>query len=1111
MRNLALTFTLLLVCAPLSAAQNSKPILLRSPSMSKTHIAFEYGGDIWIVDRNGGDAKRLVTGTGLESGPVFSPDGTMVAYTGDYDGNQDVYVVPATGGEPRRLTYHPSTDVAVGWSPDGKRILFRSTRNSYSRFERLFTVSLEGGLPTELPLPMGVQGSYSADAAQIAYVPRWNRRLGAAPNYIAIKHYRGGLTSPIWIANLSDSSIVKVPRDNSNDFNPMWIGEKIFFLSDRNGSVGLFVYDLKSKVAKEVLGNDGFDIKSASAGPGGIVYEKLGSIHLYDLASGKEEPIDIHVAGDMQEVRPHFEKVASHILNARISPTGQRAVFEAHGEILTVPAEKGDIRDITRTSSVAERDPAWSPDGNSIAYFSDQSGEYALHISSQDGLAPVRTIGLGQPPSFYYTPTWSPDSKKIAYSDKRLNLWYIDLEHPVPVKVDTDLFDSPLHEFDIVWSPDNRWLAYTKQLENHMRAVFVFSLEDKKVTQITDGMSDALYPNFDKNGKYLYFTASTNMGLSAGWLDMTSEDHPVTRAVYVTVLRRDLPSPLAPESDDEKAAEKKDEQSDTSAGSAQKKEKTAEQDKDQQKGKDQDKNKELKVIIDFDGISQRILALPIPPQNYIGLTAGKEGILYLERAPLVDTSEGPAVFAIQRFDLKSRKTDEIADGARAFSLSRNGEKMLYQQGQADWFITAADKPAKPGDGKLKIEDLEVYIDPRAEWKQMFHEVWRIERDFFYDPHFHGLDLKAAEKAYEPFLEAITTRADLDYLFADMLGNLNVLHMYVQGGTMPEPKKVKVGLLGADYTVESGRYRFSHIYGGENWNPELHAPLTQPGVNVREGEYLLAINGRDLRGTDEIYSFFQETAGRQTVIKIGPHPDGTGSRDVTVIPVESENALRNLSWIEGNRRKVDELSGGRLAYVWLPNTAGAGYSNFNRYYFAQVGKQGAILDERFNGGGQLADYIIDYLRRPVMSFVETREGQTYSEPQEAIYGPKAMIINEFAGSGGDAMPWYFSKAGIGPLVGMRTWGGLVGIGMYPELIDGGGVTAPRWAIYGTQGQWEIENHGVDPDVEIDLDPKLVREGHDPQLEKAVEVLMQSLREHPLPEYPRPPYPIYHSSF
>ncbi len=1101
MRRILPASLLTLFSSLLAFSADSGPLLLQSPSFSKSQIAFAYGGEIWIVSREGGDAQRLVTGAGTLSRPIFSPDGTMVAYTGDYEGNHDVYVVPAAGGEPRRLTFHPGPDVAVGWTPDGKGVLFRTTRASYSRFEKLYTVPVTGGFPAALPLPMGVEGSFSADGTHLAYVPNWNRRLGAVDAYVAIKHYRGGHAARIWIADLSDSSIVRIPCQTSNDFDPMWVGERVYFLSDRDGPVTLFSYDLKTQQVKALFKNQGFDLESASAGPDGIVYEQFGSIHLYDPRSGKSREVRIRVAGDMPQVRPRFEKVANpQILSARLSPTGARALFEAHGEILTVPAEKGDARNLTNTPGVAERDPAWSPDGKSIAYFSDESGEYALHIRDQNGLGTVKKIDLGKPPSFFYAPAWSPDNKKITYSDKRLNLWYVDLDHPSPVHVATDRFDSPLQEFDVSWSPDSKWLAYTLQLENHMRAVYVYSLDSHKATQVTDGMSDALYPKFDKNGKFLYFTASTNLGLSTGWLDMTSEEHPITRSVYVAVLRQDLPSPIAPESDEEKPPEaKKDETASAPAA-----------DTDKEKAKEGEKKPEpVTVRIDFDGLGQRILAMPIPARNYLGLLAGKEGVLYLVEGPLVDLEPGPAHLTVQRFDPKTRKTEKIVDNVQAFDLAANGEKMLYRQDE-HWFINPAGKPPEAGKGMLKMDALEVFVVPRAEWKQMYHEVWRIERDFFYDPHFHGLDIQKAEQVYAPFLEGVASRAELNYLFGEMLANINVLHMYVAGGKHPDLPSVKVGLLGADYKIENGRYRFSRIFNGENWNPELHAPLTQPGVNVKEGEYLLAVNGRDLTASDNVYSLFLETAGKQTVLKVGPNPDDSGSREVNAVPIDSETGLRNLAWIEGNRRQVDELSGGKLAYVCLPNTAGAGYTNFNRYYFAQVGKQGVVLDERFNGGGQLADYIIDYLHRSAQSLVMTREGETYSEPQEAIYGPKVMIINEFAGSGGDAMPWYFRKAGVGPLVGTRTWGGLVGIGNYPQLIDGGSVTAPRWAIYGLKGQWEVENHGIAPDVEVELEPRVVRQGHDPQLERAVEVALDLLKKNPLPSYPRPPYPNYHDT-
>jgi tricorn protease len=1075
-------------------------LLLRKPTVSRTEVAFSYAGDIWIASRDGGEARRLTTGVGIETDPLFSPDGTQIAFTGEYDGNQDVYVVPVSGGVPRRLTYHPGPDEVVGWTPDGKQVLFRSMRKAHAYgVVQLFTIPTTGGFPTEVPLPQAAAGCFSPDGSHLAYVPieQWQK---------AWKRYRGGETRPIWIANLADSSVsATIPRDNSNDFNPMWVGDTVYFLSDRSGPVTLFSYNTRSKQVKQVVENKGLDIKSASAGRGEIVYEQFGTLHLLDLSSGRDQKLDIRLAGDLTEVRSHFRKIEpKRIRSAAISPTGARALFAARGEILTVPAEKGDIRNLTNTTSVVERDPAWSPDGMSIAYLSDASGEYALHIRDQNGLGEERKIDLGSPPTFYYSPTWSPDSKKIAYTDKRLNVWYVDLEKKTPVCVDADTYAGPV-QLNPVWSPDSRWLAYTKQLRSHLRAVFIYSLDQNKTYQATDGMSDALFADFDKEGKYLYFTASTDVALSTGWLDMSGLSRPVTRTTYVMVLKKDLPSPLAPESDEEKPEEKKTESGKETGG------------KDQAAEKDKEKPKEpVKVEIDFENISQRILALPIPARNYYGLSAGRPGVLFLVEGPPVDPidfEEGGPAQTLHKFDLKTRKTERILEGIGAFNLSFNGEKMLYRQ-KDQWFIAKAEKPAegppKPGEGgPLKLDTMEVYVDPRTEWRHMYYQVWRDQRDFLYDPSLHGLDLEAAKKKYEPYLDGIASRDDLNYLFEEMLGEITIGHMFVGGGDRPEVKKLKGGLLGADYKIENGRYRFARVFNGENWNPKLRAPLTQPGVNVTAGEYLLAVNGREVGGSDNIYSFFEETAGKQVVLKVGPNPDGKGSREVTVVPVDDELGLRNLAWIEGNRRRVDEMTGGRVAYVYLPDTYSGGYTNFNRYYFAQVGKEAAIIDERFNGGGDIADYIIDYLRRPLLSFWTLREGQDITTPLMAIFGPKVMIINEMAGSGGDALPWMFRKTGIGPLIGKRTWGGLVGYYTNPgDLLDGGFTGTPNLAFYNPNGTWDVENHGVPPDIEVECDPKAVREGHDPQLEKAVEVVMELLKKNPLPTPHRPAYPNYH---
>jgi len=1028
-----------LVTVSVGLASGQAPLLLQHPTLSATQIAFVYAGDLWTVPRGGGVAQRLTAGIGTVSRPAFSSDGSEIAFTGDYNGNSDVYIIPASGGAPRRLTYHPSPDWVMGWTRDGKQVLFASTRNSYENFNRLFTISRDGGFPAELPLPIAAEGSYSPDGRQLAYVP-----LDHA--FEIWKRYRGGRTSPIWIARLSDSSVVRIPRDNSNDFNPLWVDDRIFFLSDRLGPISLFSYDTRSKRVTQALKNDGLDFKYASAGPGAIVIEQFGAILLYDLKSGKAHKVDIQVTGDLPELRPHYLNVASRIEDADISPTGLRAVFEARGEILTVPSEKGDIRNLTYTPGADERSPAWSPNGTRIAYFSDESGEYALYIKDQNGLGEAQKIDLGSPGSFFYFPMWSPDGKKLAYTDKRLNLWYVDLEKKTPVGVFHDRFTGPQQIFRAAWSPDSKWLAYTQQELSHMRSAFLYSLETGGSRRVTDGMSDSFSPVFDKSGKYLYFLASTDAGPTLD-ASMHSYDRPVTSSVYIAVLRKDLPSPLAPESDEEQEAK-------------------PESPKTESQGKENPPkdNQPATVKVDFEKIGQRILGLPIPARNYSELKPGKEGVLYMVEGPLAEPLNGPSTLTVQRFDLKTRKTDKLLENVLAFYISANGEKMLYRLAGApqpgataappqSWAIapvppepTPGATPAPtagtpPGAKALNLAAMEVRVDPPVEWRQMYHEAFRLERDFFYDPGFHGLDLKATEKKYEAYLAGVASRADLNYVFQEAMGELSVGHLFVFGGEGPEVKSIPVGLLGADYKIENGRYRFSHIYDGENWNPQLRAPLTQPGVNVAEGEYLLAVNGREVRGSDNVYSFFEATANKSVVLRVGPDPGGAGSREVTVVPVESERGLRNRAWIEGNRRKVDQLSQGRLAYIYLPDTASGGYTYFNRYFFSQAGKQGAVVDERFNHGGTNTDYILDYLRRTLMNYRTTRDGEDMTTPVSLIQGPKAMIINEYAGSGGDAMPWHFRQARVGTLVGKRTWGGLVGC----ELSVGLRRLGAGWAV------------------------------------------------------------------
>ena len=1025
-------------------------MLLREPTISEDYIVFVHANDLWRVGKNGGEAMRLTSNEGAENLPHFSPDGKWIAFTAQYDGNTDVYVIPVDGGEPKRLTWHPGPDLVTGWTPDGQHVLFTSTReNVPTKESRFFKISKNGGMEEALPIPRAVNGRLSGDGQSIAYqqISFWD------PEW---RNYRGGQAKPIWIVDMKDFSLQMTPQtDNERHTQPIWHGDKVFFLSERDYANNIWSYHPKTKELKQETFHADFDVKNLDSNGKDVVYEQGGYLHLLDPASGKSHQLEIHVKGDFHWARERWQTINSRSLsNASLSPTGQRAVFEFRGEIITVPKEKGDARNITNSSKSAERAPVWSPDGQQIAWFSDASGEYQLMIGDQEGLKKPRTITLPKK-SFYFRPEWAPDGKHIAFTDTDYNLWIVNVQTGTAKIVDTDRFAHPNRSLNPVWSPDSKWVAYARLLDNQFKAIFVYQIETGKKIQVTDSMADAITPVWDTSGQYLYFLASTNFGLNTGWLDMSSYDRPITRSLYVAVLSKSGKSPLLPESNEETLKE---------AGNSEK------------------KAESKAVQIDEEGLWNRIIAVDIPARNYTSLVAGPDNhVFYMENIP---TETG---MILHRYNFKDRKAEAYLNGVSYATVSLDRKSLLYQANGNWGIVETTGGPKKAGDGNLKaLANFKVKVTPKEEWQQIYKEGWRYQRDFLYVDNVHGAPWDDIFNWYKPWVDHVKHRSDLNYIIDILGGEVAVGHSYTSGGDFPQVENVNIGLLGADYDLHQGKYRIKKIYNGESWNPGLKAPLAVPGLDIKEGDYLLAVNGQEINSSENLYKYFEATGSKQTKITVNNRPTMEGARTLTVVPVENESQLRMMDWVEGNRRKVDELSGGKLAYVYIPNTGNPGYTYFNRYYFAQQDKKGAVIDERNNGGGSAADYMVDIMARDLHGYFNSRanDRRPFTTPMAGIWGPKVMLINERAGSGGDLLPYLFSKMKIGPLIGTQTWGGLVGTWDTPSFVDGGRMVAPRGGFFDVNGEWAVEAVGVAPDIKVEQTPKDVIEGKDPQLERAV---------------------------
>jgi tricorn protease len=1086
--------------------------LMRFPDIYKSKVVFSYAGDLWLTTTSGGIARRITTSPGLELFPKFSPDGKWIAFTAQYDGNFNVYVMPSEGGQPRQLTYLP--DVAniparmgpnnevISWYPDSKRILFLSRRSTFNTwFGQLYTVSIDGGLPVRFPLPKGGLTTFSPDGTKIVY----NRIFR---NFRTWKRYTGGMAQDLWLYDLKANTIEQLTHYVGTDTFPMWHGNTIYFTSDRGPDkrLNLYSYDLGSKKITQLTHYTDFDVMWPSLGPESIIFENGGYLYIFDLKSQKPQKMTVSLPGDRDLMRRHWENVAKLITAFDLSPDGKRALFTARGDVFTVPAEHGSIRNLTGTPGIQERDAAWSPDGKWVAYISDRTGENQLYIRPQQQSGKEIQITTSNK-VFLLPPVWSPDSTKLLYADSTLHLYYVDVHDKNPVLIDQGHYADLT---DYVWSPDSKWVAYAKADSNQNRAIDLYSLADKKITPVTSSFTDSWNPAFDPGGKYLYFFSNRTYNEVLGVYD-TEFSNPKSTGIFAVTLRADLPSPFAPRSDE--VAVEKPKPSSESKTKAKKEEKS-------------DKEDSLKNFkIDLAGIEGRVVGLPIPPGNYQDLQANKGYVFYVSMPTLGLSGPLPGESpAIHVFDMDKRKDSMLMAGANNYTLSFDGKKLLYSgprtpiPGANDLFAEGGSShtygiiDAKPpekgpqhvGEGALDLASMQMDIDPPAEWKEIFNDVWRQERDYFFEKSMNGVDWAAVRDKYAALLPYVADRFDLNYIIGEMIGELANSHTYVGGGDFPNLHPVNVGLLGVDFEVDtaSGFYRFKRIYPGQNWDPAVRSPLTEPGVKVKEGDYLLAVNGKPLQLPENPYKSFVNTADQDVTLTVNNKPATEGSWDVLVKPISSEFRLRELNWIETNREKVDKATGGKVGYVYLPDMEDVGLNEFVRQYFPQIRKEGIIFDVRYNGGGFVDQIILEHLRRILAAMESARNFESNTIPDNVFNGYMVDLSNRYSASDGDFFTYFFKKYKLGPVIGERTWGGVRGIRGYIPEIDGGYFTRPEFSLYGLDSHWIVENHGVAPDIELDNRPDLVVKGQDPQLERAIQYLMKEIQEHPKKLPPRP---------